>query len=183
MGTILTKFCYDIKQSFVRVPRDNIAMKKEDISQILARNLAEGMQRKYGAVNASELARASGVPQTTISLFLRPDRRIPLKSGEMPSPTLSKVSALAEALDIETWELLHPDPERAKREQEFYRRIERDFQKLPPLPTEKPDGIEQERRQGERRHAFVGDPDEVIRRMANISHPNHDLKNKKKQSS
>jgi transcriptional regulator with XRE-family HTH domain len=44
--------------------------------------------------------------------------------------------------------------------------------------------VKEDRRQGERRRAFTEDPDEVIRRMANISHPSSNAPtHKKKQSS
>jgi transcriptional regulator with XRE-family HTH domain len=106
-------------------------MKKADINQILARNLKAAIERKYGEINQSQLARDSGVPQTTISLILTPERRTPLASGELPSPTLSKIAALAAKLDVNLWELLHPDPAKARREQDFYEKLEENFRNLP----------------------------------------------------
>lgn len=154
MQLSIAKFCLSRKQSFARRLHDNTGMKKEDVNQILARNLAAAMQRKYGQVNGSELARVSRVPQTTIALLLRPERRVPLKSGELPSPTLSKVAALAAALDVQVWELLHPDPDKAKREQDFYRRLERDFlhlsEKAVPSETNSVDEPQDRRTQARR---------------------------------
>lgn len=52
------------------------------------------------------LAERSGVGQTTVSLYLNPQRRQPGKSGKVPSAKLSEVESLAGALDVEIWELL-----------------------------------------------------------------------------
>lgn len=97
---------------------------ENDINVMLARNLRQQMEMKYGNVNQSELARDASVAQKTISNILARER------GPAPSPSLTVVQKLAEALGIEAWQLLHPDPDRAEREQEFYRRIEKDFSNL-----------------------------------------------------
>ncbi len=97
---------------------------ENDINVILARNLRTQMEMKYGNVNQSELARAADVAQKTISNVLARER------GPAPSPSLTIVQRLADALGIEAWQLLHPDPVRAEREQEFYRKLEKDFAKL-----------------------------------------------------
>ncbi len=97
---------------------------ENDVNVQLAKNLRVAMEMKFGSVNQSELARLAGVAQKTVSNVLARER------GPAPSPSLTVVQRLAEALGIEAWQLIHPDPERAEREQEFYRRIEKDFSKL-----------------------------------------------------
>lgn len=106
--------------------------------EVLARNLKAAMERHYdGVVNQSALARDSGVAQKGISNYLsanKPENKPHL--DDIPSPSLETLCKLAEALNIEAWELLHPDPEKARREQQFYERIEKDFRKLPPIEDE-----------------------------------------------
>lgn len=57
-------------------------------------------------ITQAELARRSGIGQTTISLYLRPKARGDTVSGKAGSPTLANVEALADALGVEVWELL-----------------------------------------------------------------------------
>lgn len=54
------------------------------------------------------LAKRAGLGQTTVSLYLAPERRKPSKSGKAPSAKLSEVEALADALGVQLWELLKP---------------------------------------------------------------------------
>ncbi|KDD41024.1 putative HTH-type transcriptional regulator PrtR [Bordetella bronchiseptica OSU095] len=63
---------------------------------------------KTGHKQAS-LAKLSGVGQTTISLYLNPARRQPSKSGKVPSAKFGEVEALAGALGVAPWDLLHPE--------------------------------------------------------------------------
>jgi transcriptional regulator with XRE-family HTH domain len=57
-------------------------------------------------ITQAELARRSGIGQTTISLYLRPKARGDTVSGKAGSPTLANIEALADALGVEVWELL-----------------------------------------------------------------------------
>jgi transcriptional regulator with XRE-family HTH domain len=57
-------------------------------------------------ITQAELAKRSGIGQTTISLYLRPKARGDTVSGKAGSPTLANVEALALALGVEVWELL-----------------------------------------------------------------------------
>lgn len=50
------------------------------------------------------LEKASGVAQTTISLYLNPENRKPSASGKPPSGKLSEVEALAKAMGLEFWQ-------------------------------------------------------------------------------
>lgn len=115
-------------------------MRPEPLSKVFARNLSTAM-RDYGdgrGISQAQLAKDSGVGQTTISLYLHPDRRSATEGNSPPSPTLERIGMLAKALKIEPWLLLHPDIERARREHEMYRKIEAEYLKLPRLETTKP---------------------------------------------
>ncbi|MFY2945835.1 XRE family transcriptional regulator [Achromobacter xylosoxidans] len=81
-------------------------MSKPTLNEILATNLAR-LMAKTGHKQAS-LAAASGVGQTTISLYLNPGRRQPSKSGKIPSAKFGEVEALADALGVMPWDLLRP---------------------------------------------------------------------------
>ena len=77
---------------------------------MFAENLAAAMRRKYGEYDKkqSELSRDTGgrISQKTISNLLsvlKPD------APNMSSPTLSTIEPLAKALNIQLWELLHPN--------------------------------------------------------------------------
>lgn len=83
-------------------------MTRPTLNETLAANLARLMERK-GWTQAA-LAKQSGVGQTTISLYLNPERRQPSKSGKIPSAKLSEVESLAIAVGVEPWELLRPAP-------------------------------------------------------------------------
>ncbi|ETF00946.1 hypothetical protein W822_20100 [Advenella kashmirensis W13003] len=87
-------------------------MNKKPINIVLAENLAHFMsQRKLTQKGLSAL---SDVGQTTISLYLNPERRQTSKSGKMPSAKLSEVESLALALEVDVWELLRPFTEQER---------------------------------------------------------------------
>lgn len=79
-------------------------MKRLSTNEILAKNIAALMER-HGLVQ-SALSKKSGVAQTTVSLYLNPDRRQPSKTGKVPSAKLTEVEALARALDVPLVQLL-----------------------------------------------------------------------------
>ncbi|WP_143277171.1 XRE family transcriptional regulator [Bordetella genomosp. 1] len=81
-------------------------MSATTLNEILAENLAR-LMAKTGHVQAS-LAKASGVGQTTISLYLNPGRRQPSKSGKVPSAKFGEVEALAGVFGVAPWDLLRP---------------------------------------------------------------------------
>jgi transcriptional regulator with XRE-family HTH domain len=85
------------------------------INQVLADNLRAQMTRK-GMVQQT-LSRASGVAQTTISLYLNPDNRKPSASDKEPSAKLSEIQRLAAALRCSVLDLLQ-DNETLTREPE-----------------------------------------------------------------
>lgn len=81
-------------------------MQKKPINDVLAENLQHFMQEK--SLTQTAIASSSGIGQTTVSLYLHPERRAPGKSGKIPSAKLSEVESLADALGVEVWELLRP---------------------------------------------------------------------------
>lgn len=81
-------------------------MQRMPINQALAENLAHYM-KKRGLVQAA-LASKCGVGQTTISLYLHPERRKPGKDGKPGSAKLTEVEMLADVLEVDPWELIRP---------------------------------------------------------------------------
>lgn len=81
-------------------------MDKLPITETLAINLAYFM--KQTGIAQGALAKSCRLGQTTISLYLNPDKRKPSATGKESSPTLARVSLLAEALGVELWELVCP---------------------------------------------------------------------------
>lgn len=80
------------------------AKRAPNINAVLAENIRTLMNKKQ--LVQTTLAKAAGMGQTTVSLYLNPENRKPGKSGKPPSAKLSEVDALAKALDVEPWELL-----------------------------------------------------------------------------
>lgn len=78
-------------------------------------------------MNQTALAQASGVGQTTISLYLAPHRRLASKSGKAPSPKVGELAQIAAALGIESWQLMR---QMTDKEREFYGQIEAAFKLL-----------------------------------------------------
>ncbi|CCJ48949.1 Phage-related hypothetical protein [Bordetella parapertussis Bpp5] len=103
----LAKLCYGSKQHFASKALHTRDMNRPTLNDVLAANLARLME-KTGHKQAS-LAKLSGVGQTTISLYLNPARRQPSKSGKVPSAKFGEVEALAGALGVAPWDLLHPE--------------------------------------------------------------------------
>lgn len=79
-------------------------MEKKNINEVVAENLRRRM--KDCGVVQTELARRSGVPQTTISLYLSPGRRNSSASGKQPSGKLVEVEAMAAALGATLGEMV-----------------------------------------------------------------------------
>lgn len=80
--------------------------KKKTSPQILAENLNRLMATSKGLRTQKQVEKASGVAQTSVSLMLRPQARLPTKSGKAPSPKLSEVENIAAAFGMEAWQLL-----------------------------------------------------------------------------
>lgn len=91
----------------------------QEIKRDLARNLSKLMAVSEGLRTQIALAEKSGVGQTTISNYLRPD-------SYEGSPNLEQIQLLAKAFGLEAWHLLHPtmgDREFSRRELELYRKF------------------------------------------------------------
>jgi transcriptional regulator with XRE-family HTH domain len=71
-------------------------MKKALLRQILAKNLERAMEAAPGADRQLTLAKRAGVGQSHISRILRQES----------AATIDVIAALAEALNIQPWELL-----------------------------------------------------------------------------
>lgn len=100
-------------------------MSKMPINEVLARNLQYFMDQK--ALTQAALGEKCGVAQTTISLYLKPDRRKVGASGKAPSAKLSEVEMLANGLGVEVWELLRS---MSAEERRAYDKIEQAFKTL-----------------------------------------------------
>jgi len=81
-------------------------MGQKTVNEILAENLSRLMDER--GIKQLGLAKQSGVAQTTVSLYLNPERRQPGKTGKIPSAKLTEVEKLAQVFDIPVWELLQP---------------------------------------------------------------------------
>ncbi len=81
-------------------------MQVSALNKALAENLEHHMVRK--GLTQMGLAKKCGVGQTTISLYLHPERRKQGKDGKPGSAKLTEVEMLASALEVESWELLRP---------------------------------------------------------------------------
>lgn len=121
-------FCLKWKQPIASPGLNTWRMSRTDakeINEVIAKNLAFFMEER--GMNQTKLAAASGVAQTTISLYLDPDRRQPSKSGKNPSAKVTELTQLAIALGIEAWQLMRDiSPE----EREFYARLEAAYKQL-----------------------------------------------------
>lgn len=98
----------------------NCGMVKLHVKQLLARNLRNAMQAKFGKENQSELSRLTDkkVAPKTISNYLAANKiRDPNDPNleSIPSPSLTLLADLADVLGLEVWELLLP-PEKAANE-------------------------------------------------------------------
>lgn len=114
------------QQHLAEDERDDAAMRQQrPPAQIIAESLAHYMRLRD--VNQSALAKLSGVGQTTISLYLHPERRMSGKSGKMPSPNVTDLGLLATALGIESWQLMH---DAGPEERAFYDKIAEAYQAM-----------------------------------------------------
>lgn len=104
----------------------------QDINAIIAKNLRFLMDRPGSTLsNPTSLGKAAGVAANTVANLLDARKRTTTSAKPVGYPTLDKLVRIARALNVQVWEILHPDIERSLREREFYARIERDFKSLP----------------------------------------------------
>lgn len=108
-------------------------MDRKPITEILAENLATAMAEHPFIKNQNALAKKSGIAQTSIGLMLNPGSRAPTQRGRLPSPTLAQIDAVADALGLQAWQLIFPDPNHhriSQREGELYQSIEESMREL-----------------------------------------------------
>lgn len=158
MSKIILGECLNSKDYFPSRLSYSFDMGKTHIAEIFAKNLERAIANRYelkpdGTANQSALAKDAKVSQKGISNYLtanNPENKDRL--DEISSPSILTLYKMAKALHVEPWELLHPNPEKARHEQEFYERIEKDFKGLPKLQTEAKEwnGVDR-RQQTERR--------------------------------
>lgn len=115
-------FCYVVKQHFASPIKQTLAMKKGSIRDVLAANLQYYMTKR--GLTQSSLGDAASMGQTTVGLYLHPDRRKLSKSGKVAAPNLGQVEQLADALGVQLWELLRP---MTPSERDAYEQIEAAF--------------------------------------------------------
>jgi hypothetical protein len=158
LSLILVTFYLKLKEYFPEDFSYISCMGKIHIAEVFAKNLERAIAEKYprkpdGTVNQSAFAKDADLNQKSLSNWLsaiKPENKPHLDS--ITSPSLINIAKIADALQIEPWELLHADPVKARREQEFYRRIEQDFMKLPGVQKNEPEPYRWQV-QGDRRHA------------------------------
>lgn len=92
---------------------------QKPINAVLAENLQFFMAEK--GMSQAVLAAKARMGQTTVSLYLNPQRRAAGKTGNEPSAKLAEVQRLADALGVELWELLRP---LTPVQRQFYRSVE-----------------------------------------------------------
>ena len=131
----VANFCYSSKQHFASFRQQTQKMSKRSINEVLAENLKHYMAAQK--LKQTKLGELADMAQTTVSLYLNPARRLPSKSGKVPSANLGDVERLAIALGVEVWELLRPlsGPER-----EAYDKIANAFKALQGAAPLKPAG-------------------------------------------
>ena len=98
--------CYSVKQHIAIGRRDTATVKNRGINFVLADNLHRLMKAQKHT--QATLGAAAGMGQTTVGLYLHPDRRKESVSAKPPSGKLADVERLATALKVELWELLMP---------------------------------------------------------------------------
>lgn len=91
----------------------------KSINEVLAENLGYFMRQK--GLSPAALGKKAGMGQTTVSLYLRPKDRGAGSKGKEPSGKVAEVQRLADALEIEPWELLRP---LTAAQRDFYRSME-----------------------------------------------------------
>lgn len=82
---------------------------------ILAKNLDDAMQVANGGEGISQnaLSKIAKVAQTSIGYMLKPNSRPQGDKSKSSSPTIDKIERVARALNLEAWQLLHPNPAEA----------------------------------------------------------------------
>lgn len=110
--------------------------KNPSINQVIAENLRYWMEQSQTLKTQMALAVAAGVAQTTVSNYLNPKQRLEGSTGKDPSPKVTELVKIADALGVGVWVLLRPMASSTARE--FYRKIEEAYETA---ISEDPSGI------------------------------------------
>jgi hypothetical protein len=92
-----------------------------DLNLILANNLRFFMQRSKLYKNANALGVAAKVAPNTVRNLLDPKKRTVTAEKPEGFPNIDKLVPIAQALNCQVWELLHPDIELAMKQRAFYK--------------------------------------------------------------
>lgn len=104
--------------------------KSRDLRAIIAENLRFFMDREDSLYrNANALSIAAKMSANSVRNILDPDRRPTTTEKGEGYPLLDTLAAIAGALGVQVWELLHPDIQRSMRERDLYRTVESGFPK------------------------------------------------------
>lgn len=92
-------------------------MPTKDAMHILADNLKRLIAESQLYNTPGSVARRADVAVNTVKNMLN-------CKGQ---PTLGNIESVASVFGLSAWEILHPDPDRARREMEMYSKIAADF--------------------------------------------------------
>ena len=107
-------------------------MGNDDLRAIVKRNLLFFMERPQALYkNPNALAIKAGLAANSIRNLLNPKQRPVTRDKPDGYPTLDTLEAIAKAIPCPVWQLLHPDVEKALREEELYKRIRLEYDALP----------------------------------------------------
>lgn len=102
--------------------------KTRTLAAILAGNLEFFMSREGCPYpNANSLGEAALVAPNSVRNLLKPAKRTVTRDKPEGFPQLDTVAKIAKKLNVEVWELFHPDIEKSLRERAMYAQIEADF--------------------------------------------------------
>ena len=105
-------------------------MKTAPLSLIVAKNLAYFMGRSEHYKNANAIAVKAKIAPNSVRNLLDPKKRTVTADKPDGVPQLDTIQKVAEVLAVEVWQLLHPDIEKAIRQQEMYKQIEKSYKTL-----------------------------------------------------
>lgn len=82
-------------------------MNEQELREVIAGNIQTAMER-MGVKSQAELSRLANIPQTTLNIYMSPQRPKGL-------PNLKHLFTLSKIFGMETWELLCPASEAERR--------------------------------------------------------------------
>lgn len=122
-----------------------MSIPEQNINLVIAENLRHYMAKQGLSQMRLAVATNGKVGQTTVSLYLDPERRKTGKSGKA-SAKMTEVQALADALGVKIWHLLMPAGER-----EAFAHLEAAYKSLAPAAESVLGEFPPDRRRADRR--------------------------------